>query len=109
MTLLALKGSCHNNYRTEEYRKANTKSSRGKMSLLSQKTSDTEELAEKYFGTRPLTETQKELLNYIQQLEAEDSRSDSNDGGRICPGEPSVDPSRHIRPNQGDSEWIEEW
>jgi len=30
------------------------------------------------------------------------------EGGVPCEGEPAIDPSRYFRPNQGDSEWIED-
>jgi hypothetical protein len=33
----------------------------------------------------------------------------SSDQGIQCTGEPSVDPSRAINPNQGDSEWMDDW
>jgi hypothetical protein len=66
--------------------------------------------ARNYFPTGPLTPERKELLQFIQQLKAETKDDDDNEeGGRECTGEPRVDPSRQIQPNQGDSEWVDDW
>lgn len=79
--------------------------------LANQKSNETEDLAQNYFRAGPLTLKQKELLQYIQQLKANhvDNVDDNESGGRECTGEPRVDPSRQIQPNQGDSEWIDDW
>lgn len=80
------------------------------MSLQSQKTNNNNAAEDQnYFGPGPLTPNQQELLRFIQELRTADDSNDSEDGGRECTGEPRIDPSRQIRPNQGDSEWIEDW
>jgi hypothetical protein len=51
----------------------------------------------------------KERLEaHVQQLR-EEYKDDEVNEGVSCIGEPSVDPSRFMRPHAGDSEWVEDW
>jgi len=56
-----------------------------------------------------LTPAQRELQEYIKQLRVEACKAFDTNEGIYCSGEPSVDPSRIVRPNQGDSEWMDDW
>jgi hypothetical protein len=55
-----------------------------------------------------LTPAQQSLLNHVQKVKQEMDPSCTTGEGIVCEGEPSVDPSKLIQPNQGDSEWIDE-
>ena len=55
------------------------------------------------------TPAQQELRDYINQLKGELGEVFDNGEGIECTGEPSVDPSRTVHPNQGDSEWMDDW
>jgi hypothetical protein len=56
-----------------------------------------------------LTPAQQSLLDYVKKVKNELDPSFTTQEGRACNGEPSVDPSKLVHPNQGDSEWIDEW
>ena len=51
------------------------------------------------------------LRDYLAQLKQEmnEQQFSAENEGVDCPGEPSVDPSRSIDPNRGDSEWVDDW
>lgn len=52
------------------------------------------------------------LQAYVEQIRMEmgDIIMNTNTNeGRFCIGEPSVDPSKLWNPNQGDSEWMDDW
>jgi 23S rRNA pseudouridine1911/1915/1917 synthase len=51
------------------------------------------------------------LQDYIDMVKAElhDQFSVTKNEGVSCTGEPPIDPSRMINPNQGDSEWMDDW
>ena len=53
----------------------------------------------------------RELQEYVEKLRLEmgDILLDSSEDGVECTGEPSVDPSKSLNPNQGDSEWMDDW
>ena len=56
-----------------------------------------------------LTPAQQSLLDYVENVKKELDPAFTAQEGRACDGEPSVDPSKLVNPNQGDSEWINEW
>lgn len=114
--LFILRGSYHHKSSTRDARSkdslSNDNGCKNTMSLQNHESSGAaEDLAKNYFPARPLTPKQKDLLLYIQQLKADHAENDDDneDGGHECTGEPRVDPSRQIQPNQGDSEWINDW
>jgi hypothetical protein len=99
-----LRGSIYSSRRTNDFKPMMADHSNNDGDFL------TSQEAQIYFPTGPLTPERKELLQYIQQLKAERKGDDVNEkGGRACTGEPRVDPSRQIQPNQGDSEWVDDW
>jgi hypothetical protein len=59
-----------------------------------------------------LTPAQISLNAYVNKIKAELQEKGvvwDTQEGRACVGEPSVDPSKMIAPNQGDSEWMDDW
>jgi hypothetical protein len=59
-----------------------------------------------------LTPAQISLNAYVDKIKAELQEKGvvwDTQEGRACVGEPSVDPSKMIAPNQGDSEWVDDW
>ena len=46
---------------------------------------------------------------YVERMQDESRNVTCLEEGRACPGEPSVDPSKVLQWNQGDSEWMEDW
>lgn len=58
----------------------------------------------------PSWEMSESLREHVNQLKRElNLEDDDMEGGVACPGEPRMDPSRTIDPNQGDSEWVDDW
>jgi hypothetical protein len=57
-----------------------------------------------------LTPAQEKFQAYVELVKAEmgDIFDDDEEGVR-CTGEPSIDPSKSVQPNQGDSEWMDDW
>jgi hypothetical protein len=49
------------------------------------------------------------LDDYVKRMQDECHNATILEEGRACPGEPSVDPSKVLQWNQGDSEWMEDW
>ena len=49
------------------------------------------------------------LDDYVKRMQDECHNVTILNEGRACPGEPSVDPSKVLQWNQGDSEWMEDW
>jgi 23S rRNA pseudouridine1911/1915/1917 synthase len=61
---------------------------------------------------RHLNETEAKTQSpksYVERIKAELGQQFTTDEGRQCAGEPSVDPSRMVNPNKGDSEWFDEY
>lgn len=56
-----------------------------------------------------LTPAQQSLQAYVERIRREMGDTMDTDEGRACKGEPSVDPSKLVHPNQGDSEWVDDW
>jgi hypothetical protein len=56
-----------------------------------------------------LTPAQQSLEAYVERIRQEMGDTMDTDEGRACMGEPSVDPSKLLNPNQGDSEWVDDW
>ena len=49
------------------------------------------------------------LATHLEQCYAELGEKFTTQEGTACTGEPPIDPSKMIRPNQGDSEWVDDW
>jgi hypothetical protein len=62
--------------------------------------------SEKY---KPSWEISRSLEAYVERVKCEIDDQFETDEGRKCTGEPSVDPSRQVQANYGDSEWINDW
>ena len=56
----------------------------------------------------PLSSTAS-LATHLEQCYAELGEKFTTQEGTACTGEPPIDPSKMIRPNQGDSEWVDDW
>lgn len=52
---------------------------------------------------------QREISYHVQQAKLELGKKFTTNEGVDCRGEPPIDPSRMINPNQGDSEWIDDF